>query len=151
MAELDDAGEIRVEGRQTRERFVQREDVDVIGSVVGWPESGLYVRSARVVQRDALRTAAALDRIPRPRALHQNLAHRQRSDRQEVCAAVEVTGALAGEPDECFVDECGGLQCLTWPLSPDVAGGDPPQLVVDERHQLGNGVGSHLLQAVLNK
>ena len=105
----------------------------------------------RVVERDALRTAAALDRVPRPRALHEDLPHRERRDGQEVRAAVEVTGALAGEPDERFVDQCGGLQRLTRPLAAHVAGGDASQLVVDERHQLGNGVGSHLLRAVLNK
>jgi len=78
--------------------------------------------------------------VPRPCALDENLPHRERGDGEEVRAAVELADALGGEADEGLVDERGGLNGLPRPLAPHVAGRDAPQLVVDERHQIGDAI-----------
>src|SRR6185503_14710949 len=115
-------------------------DVDVAGGQFRPAEAGLYLRDVDVIERDPLRTAAALDGVARPCPLHEDLSHRQCGDGEKVRAAVELARALAGEAQEGLVDEGSGLDGLARPLASHVSCGNAPQLVVDERHELGNGV-----------
>ena len=93
-----------------------------------------------VVERDALRRAAALVGVARPRALHQDLPHRQRGDGEEVRAVLELA-RRARPASRTKASLTSAVACSVWPgpLAADVAGRDAPQLVVDERHQLGSG------------
>ena len=110
VAQLDDLRLFGVERGQPRQRLVEREHVDVVGPV-GAGRRRLDSQRC-VVERDALRRAAALGRAARPRALHEDLAHRERGDGEEVRAVGELARPLGGEPDERFVDERRGLQRL---------------------------------------
>ena len=86
------------------------------------------------------RIAAALGGVPRARALHQNLPHRERRDGEEVRAVLPVVRVLGDQPDVGFVDERRRLQRLPGLLAAEVRRGQPAQLVVDERHQLRDGL-----------
>ena len=73
--------------------------------------------------------------MARPRALHQDLPHRQRGNRQEVRAVLPRLVLFLAEPQEGFVHERGGLQRLTRAFLPQVIRREPPQLVVNLRHE----------------
>ena len=51
-------------------------------------------------------------------------------------------GRSAASRTNASLTSAGGLQRLAGPLAADVAGRDAPQLVVDERHQVGEAWGS---------
>ncbi len=110
-----------------------------VAVLIGRGEPGLNLvrRHAGVVERHARRRTAALERPPGARALDEDLPHRQRGDGEEVRASIEVPRALGRHAHERFVHESRGLKGLPGTLASDVAGGDAPQLVVDERHQFG--------------
>jgi hypothetical protein len=55
-------------------------------------------------------------------------------------AVLEAARFLVDKPDERLVDERGRLERLPRTLPANVARGKTAQLVVDERHQLGDGL-----------
>ena len=97
------------------------------------------LRHHPLVERDPLPAAAALGGVAGAGALHQDLAHRQRGNGDEVGAVLELARPLGRQLEEGFVDERRGLESLAGPLAADVARGDAAQLVVDERQQRGLG------------
>jgi hypothetical protein len=143
VAKLDEPYELGIDGRQTRERLVERRQLDVsrsaeLGRV---DEAGTRRRRQVLVEGHALGRPAALDGPARTGALHEDLPHRQRGNGHEVGAVLEVSRALRGRADERLVDERRGLQRLPGTFASDVSGGNPPQLVVHERHQRADVAG----------
>jgi hypothetical protein len=74
-------------------------------------------------------------RAPGARALYQNLAHRSRSNADEVPLIVPWRARL-GQTHIRFVDQRRGLQRLPRALTPHEGGGDASQLVVDKRRDI---------------
>ena len=48
-------------------------------------------------------------------------------------------GCLIDQAHIGLVDESGGAEGVIWPLPPQAAMGDPPQVVIDQRQQLVEG------------
>ena len=115
-----------IDDGKSRQDLIERKHVD----------RGALARLESLVERDTRRRATPLGRRPGTGALHEDLAHRQGRNREEMCAIGEGARAFCRKPDERFVDERGGLEGLPGTLAADVARRDPPKLVVDERHQV---------------
>ena len=103
-----------------------------------------------LVERHALDVRApALGRRAGAREVDQHLAHGARRDGQEVAAVAHVEPALLGELEVGLVHEAGGVERLAGAVAPEVAVGDAPELVVDERHEAVESAGlavAHRLQ-----
>ena len=100
--QLDDAALLRVEGREPRQRFIEREQIDV--RHVGHDE--------RIIKRDRALAVAAFASGVRARVIDQNAPHRLRGDAEKVRAILPAHVALIDQLDERFVDERGRLQCV---------------------------------------
>ena len=79
----------------------------------------------------------------------EDAAHRFGRRGEEVSAAVPVLGLFdINQPEVRLVDQGGGLQGLAGVLQGQPLGGQPAQLVVDERQELLRGVRVALLDGV---
>jgi hypothetical protein len=65
----------------------------------------------------------------------QHPAHDAGRDAEEVRAVLPADILLFDEAEVGFVDEGGGLDGVAGALAPHVVAREPPQLVVDQRHQ----------------
>src|SRR5262249_15762762 len=86
---------------------------------------------------------------PRPRAAprggagggvaHQEAPHHRGGDAEEGGAARPVPLPLVDQPQERLVDQVVGLEGMAFPLVIEVPPGEPPELAVDQRHELLQG------------
>jgi hypothetical protein len=129
VVHLDELGDRRVLGFERLERPVQIEQLRLLAVVLA------RYRDVRV-PRDPGLAAAALGRPVGPRVVDQDLPHHARHERKKMRAVRELWLGVLEEFDEGFVDQRCRLQGVTGPLVPHERPCDPPQLAVDERHQL---------------
>jgi hypothetical protein len=73
------------------------------------------------------------------RVVDEDAAHQPRGDAEEVRAVLPPDVVLVYQAQEDFIDERGGLQRVVVSLASDVITGQPPQLFVNQRHQLVEG------------
>src|SRR5215471_13955613 len=125
ILQLDDAGLLGVELRETVQGIVQQEQIDVLlwrdgdvdqGRWLGWPPALCGVLSAGAVNQDP--------------------AHEFGGDRKEVCTILPANLALTYQSEVGFINQSGGLKRVFRSLVPHVSASDAAQLVVYERHQL---------------
>ena len=89
-----------------------------------------------LVERRLLELAAASRLRER---VDEDAAHHLRGHAEEVRAVLPAHLRLVDEPEVRLVDEGRGLEGVADALAPQVAGGEPPQLRVDERQQVFEG------------
>jgi hypothetical protein len=85
--------------------------------------------------------------------VNQNAAHRLRGDTEKVCAILPIHTCLIYEFEIGFVHERGRLQGVIRTLLAQVVIRQPPQFVVNERHQTRRRVFiaiAHFLQNLSN-
>jgi len=92
-------------------------------------------RGARAAAARALAMAAALGRMTRPRAFHQDLPHGVGGNREEMCAVVRGQVAAGRQAQPGFMDQPGRVEGLPGTFAPHLASRDAAQLVVDQRQQ----------------
>jgi hypothetical protein len=80
------------------------------------------------------RPVGALGGAPRPGVIDEDAAHHLGRYREELDAILP-SGILRAEPQVGFVNEVGGLQCVTGVLAPHIAVSSAPQLCVNEREE----------------
>ena len=120
-ADLDQAGERRIDLRERRQRAVEREHLG--GAVAG--------REPRFVDEDGSRlAAAALAGHPSPRAIDEDVTHGGRGEGEEVVPVAGRCG-LRHEPEIRLVDERGGDERLAGGAARELDVGEAAQLVVD--------------------
>jgi hypothetical protein len=68
--------------------------------------------------------------------IDQDVPHRLRRDREEVCAGLPVESFGLDEPKIGFVDQGRRVEGVPGPLAPELGARDPPELRVDQRHEL---------------
>ena len=90
----------------------------------------------RFFQRDLLRATAAFCISMTTRVVDQNASHDLRRDREEMRTIGPVHVSLIDETDVSFVNQGGGLKCVTFSLAAHVAAREPVQFFVDQRIQL---------------
>jgi hypothetical protein len=117
-------------------------------SAAGLPHVKLRssVRRAQVPQLDALHPAAAAGAVLSAGMVDEDAAHGLGRRGEEVNSSVP--GLLRVGPDELeirFMDQSRRLQGVARPLAGEALGGQPEQLLVDERQELLGGVGVSLL------
>ena len=101
------------------------------------------VRSAGDVRQiDLLAPAASLLTVLAPGVIDEYPAHGLGGGGEEVAAAVKLNprqagGYMADEPKVRFMDQRGGVEGVTRSLLGHACGGELPQLVVNEREQVG--------------
>lgn len=71
-----------------------------------------------------------------PGVIYQNSPHELRRDTIKLGPVLPARILLIDETQIGFIDERGGLQCVSDALFPQVVPGQPAQLAVNERHQL---------------
>ena len=126
--ELDEPSIHRIHRGETLQRLIERQHVD--RSFRRWQQA--------LVKRHAFAMSAPLGRVPRPRALDQDLAHQARRDAEEVRPVARSCGT-ASEAQPCFVHESRRIECLTGPFAAHLRVRDSPQLLVDEGQQRIDG------------
>jgi hypothetical protein len=138
--QLDDASELGIHRRQTRQGLVERQQIARV----------LLEQLDHLLQRHALAAGDALVRPATPRVVDQHAAHSARGDAQEVLAVREADGVGGtGEPQPGLVDQGRRLQRVAGGALTHRAGGESAQLLVDQRQELVGGVrvaGAHPLQ-----
>jgi hypothetical protein len=83
-----------------------------------------------------LRAAATLCIRVTPRVIDQNAPHDLRGDREKVRTIGPVDVPLIDQANVGFVDEGGGLECVTSSLPAHVAAREAMQFFIDQRVQL---------------
>src|SRR5205814_7886409 len=83
--------------------------------------------------------AAALAGAPVTRMVDEDAPHDLRRPGEELGTRVELHAALLDQPHERLVDERGAAQRVAVALVPQVAPREVPQLLVHQRHQVGEG------------
>ena len=123
--QLDEPCLFGVDGREPLERVVEREDVER-SLAAGDSASSSVTRGCAPPRFSAPRARARSIRICRIEcaAMAQKCAR--------FCHAVLT---ILQQPQIRLVDEAGRLERLAGALPPQVAGGEPPQLLIDDRQQ----------------
>ena len=88
------------------------------------------------VQRQDLRSAAALLKSAGPRELDEDLAHRSGGYREKVRSIFPLDVADVDEAQIRLMNKGRGLQRVARPLVAHLTAGQPPQLVVDDGDEL---------------
>ncbi len=73
--------------------------------------------------------------------IHENLAHQLRRDAIEVGAVFPADGVVIDQAQVGFVYERSRLERVIAALVAEVIARQPPQLVIDDRHQLRGRIG----------
>jgi hypothetical protein len=131
VAELYQLGLGRLAGRELRQRLVDGQDV--LG--------GARVGGGDPAEVAAVQAAASLGRVLAARILDEDATHGLGRRGEEVAPAVPARVGRADQAEVRLVDQGGGLQRLPGPLPGQPRGGEPAQLVVDEREQRVGGPG----------
>ena len=132
VVHLDRLGEVGVLTFEPFERPVQVEQLELFGST-----GALYLDLA--IPRHARLASPALAGGTRARVIDQDLTHHPRHERQKVCPVGDVRFGVVEQLEERFVDQGGGLERMSRGLALHEGARNPPQLAVDERHQLVEG------------
>src|SRR5262249_57440371 len=114
---------------QSGRRRVQRQEV--ISRVRG--------RRHDVIQGDAVPAAAVLGAPLPPGVVHQDVTHGFGRCGEEVAAAVPVPFQATHQAEISLVDQGGGLESLSGLLVGQFLGGQPAQLLVDQRQDAAGG------------
>jgi hypothetical protein len=93
------------------------------------------VRSASL--SDTWTAAASLLRPFGARDVHEDPAHERRGHREKVRPVLPVHVLRVNQPKIRLVHQRRGLKAVARPLASHAAPGDAPQLLMDERRQLG--------------
>ena len=72
--------------------------------------------------------------------VHQDAPHHLRRHPHELGPIPPVRPVLSDQLEEGFVDQGCGLKCVAGALIFNVVAGQPPQLLVDQRKQTGEGI-----------
>lgn len=94
------------------------------------------VRDSHLVKLGRAPAGAALVRAALPRVVHEDLAHAARRDGEEVGATLELGPLTPHEPEIGFGDQICRTEGMALPFTSQMTGGQPPQLVVDQRRDL---------------
>ena len=129
VSELNDAAEGFVEARQPLQRRVQGNDL--VGT--------LDARNCHIVGGDELRAAAPLRGRAPARVIHGELSHGPGSQGKKMLTIVHREPRVLRELQVHLVNQDGGLQRLIAAV-PEAMAGQRSQLLVDERHQLIDGL-----------
>src|SRR5262249_30029284 len=84
-------------------------------------------------------TSAALRRVSLAGVIDEDLTHAPRCDGEEVGSVRELELRTAGKPEKCLGDQLGWTERMARPLPSQVDGGQPPELLVDQRRNLVEG------------
>jgi len=122
-AKLDEFCQSGVQLRKAIQRPIKREDRLII-------ERRHF---CGFIDRNQARTVAALLGHPPSCVVDQNSSHDLCGGAKEVSAILPIDLALVDEPKVCLVNESRGLQSVIGSLFTELAGGDPPELRVDQR------------------
>jgi hypothetical protein len=125
-AQLDDPGQVGIDGRQTTERVIERQQRHLLGS------GDLLC----VVNRDTLDAVTALSCAMTTRMVDENAAHRLCGHAEEVRSILPVDLALIDETQVDLVDERRRLQRVIHALASELTGSDAAQLGIQERQEL---------------
>ncbi len=125
VAALDDARQPLVERREPLQRAIDRQHQLRLRLD---PELG-------AVERQVRQPAAALERRALARVVHQDAPHRPRADGVEVPPVLPVHPGLVHQLDIGLVHQRSRIQRLPPTPAPDLPASDPPQPVIDQRHQ----------------
>ena len=131
VAAFDDGGEPAIALGELPQREVDFEDArGVGGSVV-----------ACLVERNHPLVAAALDAGATPRVIHDDLPHRDRADREEMTAIAPRRLRLVHQPEVGLVHEAARVERLRPAPTAELDPRQPPEVLVDQRHQLVERLG----------
>jgi hypothetical protein len=130
VAQLDDLRLPTIEGGQTLEGFVQRQDIDPAG----------FRGDLIFDQGHALQPPAALLGEPFPGVIDEDSPHHPGGDAEEVRPVAPLRLSLVNEPHVGFVNERRWLQRMTGWFSLHVAGRQTAQVPVNERQQVLEGI-----------
>src|SRR5262245_47228394 len=121
-AKLDDPRQLSVDLGQAIERMVQRKDGYLVwrGDVLPF------------VHRHTRHTLASLVRAVTTSVVDQDAPHDLRRHTKEVRAILPIDLALVDEPDVRLMDQGRRLQGVVRALVPQLAGGHPAKLRVDD-------------------
>jgi len=138
---LDDLRHARLDRRDSIERVVDLQD-----------NVGLIVHGeVDVVERDSAPSAASLERATLSRAIDDDVAHRQRRDRQKMRSIAPFAARLLRQLEICLVHERGRRQCSITSSGRSSGGeavvGDATKLVISE----SNGFVERLLSSVVSQ
>ena len=117
---------MRVHGRETLQRVIQRHDVDVAGAG----------RQSLLDERNVLPAGAAFLGGMRPRVIDEDPAHDLRGNAKKVRPIAPPYFTLIDQAQVGFVDERGGLQRVSNRLVSKIARGEAAEFAVHERQQL---------------
>src|SRR5262249_32740181 len=81
---------------------------------------------------EAVRRRSSLGGLPAAGVVHEDPPHRLRRDPEEVSPVLPVDAPLIDETEVGLVHEGGRLERVIGSLGPEVGGGEPPQLPVNE-------------------
>jgi hypothetical protein len=96
-------------------------------------------RVSAVERHGGLGTAALEAHAP-SHVVHGDLPHGDGGDGQEVAAVVPVGARLIDQPEISLVDQPAGVERIVPGAPAQLDAGDPPQVLVEQRHQLVDGV-----------
>lgn len=130
VAQLHHPGQPLVARAESVQGLVESEELG--GAPVG--------RHLRLLERHHLGAAAALGRRAAARPVDQDLAHGQGRDGQEVVTVAPVRIRGVRQPQIGLVDQLGGVEHRPRRPPSELAVGGAPELVVDEGHELPEGV-----------
>ena len=99
-----------IQPRQTIQGVIERDEIDC----AAFSESGC------VVKRQVPASPASFSGSPRTLIAHQDLAHQQGADGNEVGAVLKLRAALFLELQIGLMNKRGGLQGMPWTLIADV-------------------------------
>ena len=123
--DLNDPGQIRIQHGETSQRLVQDFEVDRLRRGCNQPG----------IEGDAHLIAATLGGSASPGALDENLSHGAGGDAEKVRPILPRQMRVLQQAEVDVMHERRGLERLAGTLTPEKAGGQAPQLVVDQRHQ----------------
>jgi len=133
VPEFDHGRHLRLLGLQPAKGLIQGEDI--IGPAV-------VAEGGDVVEVDPRAAPAVAGSALSAGVFDQDAAHGLGRGGEEVAAPVPILCLLSpDQSDVRLVDQCCSLQSLPGRLGRQPRGSQPPQLVIDEREQLGGGPG----------
>jgi hypothetical protein len=125
-SQLGDPALAEIELGQSRQRFVERQHIDV----------GRPAFSQPVIERDLHPPSGTLGHAPTARVVHQNAAHDLGRHAEELRAVLPRGAVLFDQSEVCLVDEGRRLEGMLATLSPQVGRGAAMQFLIDQRHEL---------------
>ena len=87
------------------------------------------------IERQRALAAATLLRATAPGVLDDDPSHGHGGDREETHAFAARDATVVHQPEVSLVNDLGRRERLVRPPAPKLAVRDPPQLIVDERHE----------------